>query len=60
MATILRNTPIDHIMYSVDYPFGNNVRGKQFIQDLKTSGLVTEEEWEKIAFKNAESLLNLK
>jgi len=60
LGTVLRNTAIDRIMYSVDYPFGNSVLGKNFMATLKTSGLVTEKEWNMIAFKNAETLLKIK
>lgn len=60
MATILRNTAVDRVMYSVDYPFGNSMNGSMFMQELKVSGLVTEEEWEMIAFKNAQNLLGIK
>lgn len=59
IATILRNTAIDRIMYSVDYPFSSNVAGTQFMVDLKTSGMVTMEEWSMIAHRNAEALLNI-
>ena len=31
----------------------------RFIGELKGSGLVTEQEWEGIAFRNAANLLNL-
>ncbi|KAH8892303.1 amidohydrolase 2 [Thozetella sp. PMI_491] len=59
LGTILRNTAVDRIMYSVDYPFGNSMNGSVFMGELKTSGLVTEEEWEMIAFGNAERLLKM-
>jgi len=60
MATILRNTSIDHILYSVDYPFAKNEDGLAFMEDLERSGLVTEEGLQKIAFQNAEVLLRVK
>ncbi|KIX03288.1 uncharacterized protein Z518_06840 [Rhinocladiella mackenziei CBS 650.93] len=60
MACILRNTKIDHILYSVDYPFARNEDGLKFMQDLEKSGLVTEEQMEMIAYKNAETLLGVK
>ncbi|KAH8797939.1 hypothetical protein F5884DRAFT_825483 [Xylogone sp. PMI_703] len=59
MATMLRNTAIDRIMYSVDYPFGNSVNGLNFMADLLLSGLITPEQWEQIAFSNAEALLGI-
>ncbi len=59
MATILRNTAVDRIMYSVDYPFGNSVNGSMFMAELRSSGLVNENEWEMIAYKNAQRLLRI-
>ncbi|KAL6246931.1 hypothetical protein RBB50_006238 [Rhinocladiella similis] len=60
MATILRNTRIDHILYSVDYPFAKNEDGLEFMRDLQKSGLVSEEQLEMIAYRNAESLFGVK
>lgn len=59
MGTLLRNTAVERIMYSVDYPFSNAMNGSMFMAELKTSGLVTEEEWEAIAYKNAERFLGV-
>lgn len=60
MATILRNTKIDKILYSVDYPFAKNENGLVFMEELEDSGLVTKNQLEQIAYKNAEQLLGLK
>ena len=60
MATILRNTQIDKILFSVDYPFAKNEDGLRFMKDLEESGMVTKEQLEAIAYKNAEKLLKLK
>lgn len=57
MACLLKSTSIDRIMYSVDYPYSNTEQGEAFMRELRESGLVTEEEYSKIAFKNAEKLL---
>lgn len=59
MATVLRNTAIDRIMYSVDYPYSSNARGRQFMEGLRNSTLVSESEWFAIARGNAEKLLKL-
>ncbi|QYT05163.1 Amidohydro-rel domain-containing protein [Trichoderma simmonsii] len=58
MACLLRSTSIDRILYSVDYPYSTTEQGKAFMEELRESGLVTEEGYSKIAFKNAERLLN--
>lgn len=60
MACILRNTKIDHILFSVDYPFARNEWGLSFMEKLETSGLVTAHELELIGYKNAESLLRIR
>ena len=46
-------------MYSVDYPFASNEDGLEFMQELKASGLVSEKEFEMIAYKNAERVLGV-
>ncbi|KAL7894164.1 amidohydrolase 2 [Trichoderma sp. SZMC 28014] len=57
MACLLKSTSIDRIMYSVDYPYSTTKQGEAFMRELQESGLVTEEEYAKIAFKNAKRLL---
>ena len=59
LACILRNTKIDHILYSVDYPFASNEDGLRWIQDLEQSGLVNEQQFEAICYRNAEKLLKI-
>ena len=60
MATVLRNTKLERIMYSVDYPFADNGDGLSFVQQLRDSGLVTPDQMEKIAYRNAEEFLKVK
>jgi len=60
LACILKNTKIDHILYSVDYPFAKNEDGLKWMEDLEKSGMVTQEQFEMIGYKNAESLLGVK
>ncbi|KAI1325577.1 2-amino-3-carboxymuconate-6-semialdehyde decarboxylase [Xylariaceae sp. FL0255] len=59
LATILKTTPVEHIMYSVDYPFESNVTGREFLEQLADSDVLTREESEMIAYKNAEKLFKL-
>ncbi|KAI9740201.1 MAG: hypothetical protein M1834_004779 [Cirrosporium novae-zelandiae] len=59
MTCLLRSTRIDRIMYSVDYPFSSNETGLKFMEELRKSGLVTEEEFDMIAHRNAERVLKL-
>ena len=60
MACLLRVCKVEHILYSVDYPFSSNGEGKEFMDELAQSGLCTEEDLDKIAFINAEALLGVK
>jgi predicted TIM-barrel fold metal-dependent hydrolase len=60
MACILRNTKIERILYSVDYPFANNEKGLRWVEELQDSGLVGKGDLERIAYKNAEKLLRIK
>lgn len=57
MGTVLRNTAIERIMYSVDYPFSSPVDGNAFMKALRSRCMVTDEEWRAIAYGNAEKLL---
>ncbi|KAK4452171.1 amidohydrolase [Podospora aff. communis PSN243] len=59
MRCILANTPIDRILYSVDYPFQQNEVGLQWMRDLEESGLVDGEQLKAIAYGNAEKLLRV-
>ena len=56
---LIRQMPVDHILYSVDWPYSNNTQGLAFMKEVRRSGLVTEEQFEGIAYKNAESLLQV-
>jgi predicted TIM-barrel fold metal-dependent hydrolase len=60
MRCILGNTKIERIMYSIDYPFTSNEDGLKWFEQLQESGMVTPDQLELIAYKNAESLLGIK
>ncbi|KIK66809.1 hypothetical protein GYMLUDRAFT_69890 [Collybiopsis luxurians FD-317 M1] len=60
LACLLDVTPVEHVMFSVDYPFSTNEMGKKFLEDVRESGLVNAEQFEAIAYKNAERLLKVK
>lgn len=59
MRCILGNTKIDHILYSVDYPFSSNEAGLKWFKELEGSGLLTNDQLEMVAYKNAEKLLKI-
>ncbi|OJJ50219.1 hypothetical protein ASPZODRAFT_128845 [Penicilliopsis zonata CBS 506.65] len=60
LACLLQTTSIDHVLYSVDYPFSSNERGLQFFEEVKKSGLIAGEDLDRFAYKNAETLLGVK
>lgn len=60
LRCILGNTKMDHILYSVDYPFAKNEEGLEWVEKLEESGLLTKEQLEMIAYCNAEKLLGVK
>ena len=60
LACLLQTNLIDHVLYSVDYPFSTNDTGLAFIEEIQNSGLIAKEDLEKIAFRNAENLLGVK
>jgi predicted TIM-barrel fold metal-dependent hydrolase len=60
LRTILGNTKIEHVLYSVDYPFAKNEDGLKWMEELEKSGLVDRDGLEKIGYRNAEKLLRVK
>ncbi len=46
---------VEHILFSVDYPYSSNVLGRKFLDTLP----VNSEDREKISYRNAERLLKL-
>ena len=56
---ILENTKVERIMYSVDYPFETNEKGRDWFEQLEKSGLLTDEQLEMVAHGNAERLLKV-
>jgi predicted TIM-barrel fold metal-dependent hydrolase len=58
MKTLLEQVPIDRVVYASNYPLEE--RGKELMEELKESGFLTSEEWERVAKGNAEALFRLK
>ena len=44
----------------MDYPWATNEDGTAFMEELRISGMVSLEEWEGIAYRNAEMLLRIR
>ena len=60
MACLVNTMPPAPTLFSVGYPLFDNEIRKDFIEDLRAGRLVTQEELEGLAFRNAEKLLGLK
>ena len=56
LNALLATFGIDHVMYSIDYPFSPTTKGKEFLQSLPLSPT----EIEQIAHGNADRLLKLR
>jgi predicted TIM-barrel fold metal-dependent hydrolase len=52
-------SPIERIMYSVDYPFSSNTDGWAFVEKLSQAQVLSNREMDLFAYKNAEALLKL-
>ncbi|KAI9034806.1 amidohydrolase family protein [Aspergillus affinis] len=59
LRCLLDVMPIEHVLYSVDYPFSTNEKGFEFLQQIRQSGLIVGEDLESFAYRNAERLLRV-
>lgn len=60
LATILRNTKKERILFSVDYPFARNEWGKKWMEELCESGMCNQKTVDMIGYLNAEKLLGVR
>ena len=58
-ACLMQVTKMDHIMYSLDWPFEDPEEGVNFMIKLKNSGMVSTEHLAMIAYKNVGTLLGV-
>ncbi|KAJ6781195.1 hypothetical protein PWT90_05972 [Aphanocladium album] len=59
LKCLLQTMPIEHVLYSVDYPFSPNEKGFDFLGEIEKSGLITGDDLDLFAYKNAEKLLRV-
>jgi predicted TIM-barrel fold metal-dependent hydrolase len=59
LVCLLQTTDISHVLYSVDYPFSSNEKGLAFVEDVQKSGLLSEDDFAKFAYRNARDLLGV-
>ncbi|KUJ21151.1 putative metal-dependent hydrolase [Mollisia scopiformis] len=50
----------EKVLFSIDYPFSGNEKGRRFVEEIEESGLLGGEELRAFAYGNAEKLLKLK
>ena len=60
LRCLLAYTPLEHVMFSVDYPFSSNEQGREFVEKVESQGVLTGEDLKKFVSGNAESLLRIK
>jgi predicted TIM-barrel fold metal-dependent hydrolase len=60
MACLIHMCCADKVLYSVDYPFCSSEDGLRFMLALKESGMINAMDFEAIAYRNAERLLDVK
>ena len=53
-------SPLDHVLFSIDYPFSDNETGKEFLEVVEREGLLRGEDLEAFVRGNAAKLLRLK
>ncbi|KAF2235854.1 putative 2-amino-3-carboxymuconate-6-semialdehyde decarboxylase [Viridothelium virens] len=60
LACLLKVSLLDHVLFSIDYPFSNNEKGKNFVEDIEKEGLLTGDDLEAFIHGNAAKLLRIK
>ncbi|RYN35685.1 hypothetical protein AA0112_g5071 [Alternaria arborescens] len=58
LRALLEQIPVDRVLYASNYPFEE--RGKELMDELRDSGFLTQVEWERVAWGNAEIVFDLK
>ncbi|KAF2663868.1 amidohydrolase 2 [Microthyrium microscopicum] len=59
MATIARNTSVEKVVFSIDWPFAQAEDGRRFWGELVESGIYEKEELEKIGWRNSARLFGI-
>ncbi|CAK4034949.1 amidohydrolase 2 [Lecanosticta acicola] len=59
LELLLKTSPRDKVMFSVDYPFSTPEMGLNFVRAIEASGLMDAEQLEAFCHGNAESLLKV-
>src|ERR1700753_535551 len=60
LACLLKVSPLDHVLFSIDYPFSDTERGKSFIETIEEEGLLKGDDLGAFVRGNAAKLLRVK
>ena len=60
LECVLACTPLDHVLFSVDYPFSTNQMGAEFVDLIEKKGVLKGDDLRNFASGNAEKLLKVK
>jgi predicted TIM-barrel fold metal-dependent hydrolase len=58
MRALLEQIPVDRVLFAGNYPWEE--KGKSLMGELKESRVLEEQDWERVACKNAETLFGLR
>ncbi|KAF2708739.1 putative metal-dependent hydrolase [Pleomassaria siparia CBS 279.74] len=59
LELLLKVSPPDHVLFSIDYPFSDNKMGKKFVDDIEKQGLLKGDELAAFVHGNAAKLLKI-
>ena len=59
LACLLKVSPLDHVLLSIDYPFSSNEKGMEFVEEIEKQGLLSGEDLRAFANGNAAKLLRI-
>lgn len=60
LECLLKVSPADRVLFSVDYPFSTNETGKEFIEEIEKKGPMKDDELVAFVHGNAAKLLGIK
>jgi len=59
LECLLKVSPSDHVLFSVDYPFSDNETGKKFVEEIEKQDLLKGDDLGAFVYGNAAKLLRL-
>ncbi|KAF4456688.1 hypothetical protein F53441_1244 [Fusarium austroafricanum] len=57
LRCLLGNMPLEHVLFSVDYPFSDNKLGREYLEAIQREGILDEDQLQAFASENARQLL---